>query len=188
MYNYDIFVSYKHNTYYENWIFDSFLPLLTKMLLESIKGTEPRIFIDKDSIIKGSDWKQKLSEAIAYSKCMVAIWSPSYFKSDFCLFEYSSMRAKKNDLIIPFTVHDGKDFPDDAKNIQQIECQNYARTAEYFKKSKEYYEFECKMLKWSEQIADRIESAPNFDREWLKITKQNLIKLKELENNYKTIF
>ena len=64
-------------------------------LVEAIKadylrvtGTPLRVFFDTDEIRSMDDWEARILTGLRQSKMMVAILSPSYFASDYCLKEW----------------------------------------------------------------------------------------------------
>ncbi|CAN2043955.1 TIR domain-containing protein [Candidatus Magnetomoraceae bacterium gMMP-1] len=170
-YQHDVFISYKRGYPFEDWVRDSFYELFEPLLEESLGGEKLRLFSDRSNISAGANWKEELRRAIAYSKCMVAIWSPRYFKSEWCQFEcnvmLSRVRKTKSTLILPIIVHDGEMFPEYAKEIQSFDCRNFARVGRGFKDSKRYLSFQDKMINWTYNVAQAIKNAPPFDKNWL---------------------
>ena len=178
-YKHDVFLSYPHG-FIEEWVNEYFLPLFTWHLEGSI-GYRPEIFVDRNGISSGDTWPLRLGEALCYSRCLIAIWSPSYFKSDWCNLESLIMfqRERDNDfrtvqkpngLVIPLNVSDGYYFPNYTKDIQYFDCRNYIYSGSGFKDSKRYIEFQQKIRDWVEDVALSIKLAPNWNRNWLTET------------------
>lgn len=130
------------------------------------------VFFDEKTIEAGDEWVEELSDAIKSSKCLVAIWSPDYFHSPWCLTEFHSFLKRQEDLkkkgikaglIIPASYHDGQHFPSEAKAIQFLDFTEYASTISAFWRSSDAVEFEKKIKEFAKSIANKIENAPNFD-------------------------
>jgi hypothetical protein len=133
----------------------------------NMKSENFRIFFDEKSIDTGDDWLDELGEAIKSSKCLVAIWSPEYFNSSWCLTEFNSFlkrqeQLNRKGLIIPASFHDGEHFPNEAKAIQYLDFSNYANTISAFWNSSDAVEFEKIIKKYSKDIADKIKNAPLY--------------------------
>src|SRR5258707_1116615 len=122
-YAYDVFVSYRREPFRNAWIIEYFIPRLKAYLDEEIAaridGPPARIFFDQtdiepavrlglpsgiNGIEPGGLWRNKLKEAIRRSKCMVGLWSPTYFKSAWCTTECSSFEAREHRATIPLII------------------------------------------------------------------------------------
>lgn len=73
-----VFVSYKH----EN---DSFI----KQLKERILAAGFDVWIDKDLLRAGEDWRQEIDNAIKASFCLVVVMSPGAFESQYVTYEWA---------------------------------------------------------------------------------------------------
>jgi hypothetical protein len=89
-YKFDVFFSYKRNSLTLDW---------TRMVHQRLRfwlseeiNRDAILFVDEDCIETGDRWPQKLREALALSRCMVCVWSPSYFRSSWCVSEWASFR------------------------------------------------------------------------------------------------
>ncbi|ETR67534.1 MAG: hypothetical protein OMM_11494, partial [Candidatus Magnetoglobus multicellularis str. Araruama] len=145
-YEYDVFISYSRKDILGQWINDTFFNLFKTYLDNSLSWT-PKIFIDTSDIDPGDSWPERLKRAICYSKCMVSIWSPNYFKSGYCRKECGSMlyrekmlgyrtTNKPNGLVLPVNIFDGKFFPEIAQQINWFLCHDYYIDGEGFKKNR----------------------------------------------------
>ncbi|NED06642.1 toll/interleukin-1 receptor domain-containing protein [Streptomyces sp. SID6648] len=174
-YEWDVFISYCHSGHVKNWVINHFHNEL-KLSLEDELPHDPRIFIDYE-IPVGSPWPDRLAEALARSRCLVPIWSPPYFRSEWCLAEWTSMRARqevvKNSankapiLIYPIIFSDGDHFPDDAKNTQH--CRNlseYGHDREQFRDTPDYLAFQKEMRTVAKEISDVLQHSPTWQAEW----------------------
>jgi hypothetical protein len=175
-YKHDVFLSYPHG-FIEDWVRDHFLPLF-RWHLESALGRPVDVFIDRDGISTGDSWPQRLMSALAHSRCLVPVWAPAYFGSDWCVRECCVMlererslnyrtAGKPEGLVLPVNVSDGQGFPTYAKVIQYFDCRDYVLVGPRFNNTEAYIEFQLKMKQWAPQVAKAVERAPRWRREWL---------------------
>lgn len=187
-YQYDIFLSYPHG-FIEKWVIDNFMPFL-KWHLEGSLGRPPEIFLDRDGISTGDTCPLRLKKALAHSRCLVAIWAPSYFKSEWCVRECRVMSAREQQegyrtidnpsgLIQPVNVCDGKSFPDFAKNIQYFDCRDFAILGQGFEKTELYVTFQNEIRQWCENVAESVNNSPQWKDVWLN---DDIIQLPNLQN------
>lgn len=185
-YKHDIFISYTHN-HIKEWVNQHFYPLFA-IYLEGSLGRKPDIFIDNQGILTGDSWPLRLKEALAYSRCVVAIWSPSYFTSEWCQREcYIMLQREKllgyrtlqnpGGLLLPVNVSDGRGFPDYAKTIQYFDCRDFLLFGQGFEKTEIYIKFQQRIREWTEEVATAIENAPQWSSEWLN---DNIIEIPEV--------
>ena len=176
-YEYDIFLSYNTEFPFGTWVQENLIPFL-RPYTENTINRKVKIFHDRDGISTGDSWPERLKNAIAHSRCMVAVWSPSYFNSEWCMNECAVMlnREKRlgyrtsttpNGLIVPICVFDGQHFPEFAKEIQYGDCRDYARVGEGFKKTTRYIEFQDHLVGWTRDIVESINAAPEWAEEWM---------------------
>ncbi len=143
-YQHDVFISYRRDTAWTQWTREHFKELLQTYLLDDL-NRRPDIFLD-ERIEVGADWVDELGEHLARSKVVVALFSGSYFSSDWCIHELDLIveRAKgaalpESRLIIPVVGHDGEHIPDCVARIQQADISKY-RVAWLNKNAPDYYE------------------------------------------------
>jgi hypothetical protein len=176
-YEHDLFVSHKHDEMMESWVGEHFVPFL-KSFVGNALNRPVSIFFDRSGIRAGEDWPLRLQHALAKSRCLVAVWSPLYFHSEWCRRECAVMFFREaqlglrtvrapGGLIVPVNVNDGEFFPKKAREIQSLPCQRYWRIGQGFVKSERYVEFQDALQKWSEDVAHAVQSAPEFDERWL---------------------
>ncbi|GAK52876.1 hypothetical protein U14_04133 [Candidatus Moduliflexus flocculans] len=149
-----------------------FLPFL-QGYLDNALNKAAQVFYDIDGISAGEDYPARLKQALARSKCLIAIWSPLDFRSSWCQYECNVIRYREqqlqyrtlenpNGLIFPVVVHDGEYFPDYAKRTQFFDCREYARVGSGFKKTKGYAKFQTEMIDWTTKVADGLHKAPEW--------------------------
>ena len=76
-FDYDLFVSYAHT--------DS---AVVEALQQSLRGTAIRLFVDRDRLYAGIDWLREISRAVEASDRVLAVYSPEYLGSKYCLDEF----------------------------------------------------------------------------------------------------
>ena len=122
-YQYDVFLSYRRSGpgNAARWVQQHFCRMLVDCLADQVGPAS--VFIDT-SAETGTHWPTMLQQALARSKMLVAIWSPPYFASPWCLAELETMSARERavggvtQLVYPLIYSDGETFPDMAKRRQ----------------------------------------------------------------------
>lgn len=178
-YKHDVFISYKRDVVWTRWTREHFKELLQTYLLDDL-GRKPEIFID-ERIEVGADWVDGLDENLARSKVLVALFTKSYFGSDWCVHELDltverARRLKHSilpeaRLIIPVVGHDGEEIPDPVDQIQSADVKDY-RIAWINKTAPDYPEFSKVIKKLSPFVAKAVETAPDFDDNWIAYCKK----------------
>src|SRR5205823_4259928 len=59
--------------------------------------SDESIFVDSQ-IETGTSWPIRLREALRNSRCLISVWSPQYFQSNWCLAELHSMLQREQIL------------------------------------------------------------------------------------------
>ena len=175
-YEHDVFLSYPHR--FEAWVLECFLPELDQYLSEELDPPAAKIFVDRTGIRTGDAWRQRLKKEVTQSRCVVAVWSPQYFHSEWCRIESSIMlyretelgyrtNANPGGLVFPVRAHDGEHYPQYAKDMQWLDLKYYVRKAEVFKNSQRYIDFQDQMIERVPDLAVAIKGAPAWRDEWL---------------------
>jgi hypothetical protein len=170
-YKYDVFFSYKRHNLTLGWtkgVHERIVLWLSEEL-----NREATIFVDDQGIAVGDRWPDRLREAVKLSRCMIAVWSPLYFQSDWCMSEWQSFRARETQLqiaphglIAPLKFHDGEHFPADARSVQWTDVSDFASTASAFWGSSRALELEDKLKTFVKSVATIVGNAPQFDPNW----------------------
>jgi hypothetical protein len=169
-YRYDVFVSVKWDDLFGAWVRDDFMPVFLPHLKNSVIAKCDRdfagIFYYKDDISYGQNWKNRLKEAIPYSRCVIALCSPEYFRSRYCMLEWNSFSDRAQsvnaDLIIPASIHDGQSFPQYARDIQVGELQDFVIPGSGFRLTAQYATFVARVRELADCVAARVQAAPEF--------------------------
>jgi TIR domain len=185
-YKYDLFISYKRMKFDNEWIAQHFLPLLSHRLSQTFGAhglQKPTVFIDvaeKDARIRqnspdidfvgvatGSDWEKELEKAISVSACMLGLWSPLYFKAEWCLIEFKSFEFRQTSTfkpVLPVSIFDGENFPAEVRTYQIAQMAEYCRAGP-IKDLPFYTNFDSDIAALSKEIAVARKSAPRF-KDW----------------------
>jgi hypothetical protein len=142
-------------------------------LTQELAGKSAEIFCDTDSIEVGDRWPDALRSALRASRCMVSIWSPSYFRSEWCVSEWQSFLTRErmlnighHGLIAPVRFHDGQHFPALAQNVQWVDFEPYTSTFDSFWESSRAVEFEDRIKVLARSVAAIISRTPEFAPDW----------------------
>lgn len=168
-YKYDVFLSYKRQPLAEQW----YLGLVQHLehWLSQELGREVEVFRDTEDIRTGQRWRNRISDSLKRSRCLVCMWSPLYFESEWCVAELESfirrVEAFDEDLIVPARYYDGDLYPDAAKEFQSPDFSEYTVVAPTFWQSPHAMDFEIKHLrKFVLDIADAIRAAPEYSEDF----------------------
>ena len=82
-YQYDVFISYRRAGNVANWV-QLHLSRVLARCLEDELDRAPVLFIDND-METGSRWPDKLETSLRQSRLMIAVLSPPYFTSPWCV-------------------------------------------------------------------------------------------------------
>lgn len=178
-YEYDIFLSYKRSKLIDEWVGKFFLRYFPDHLSEAI-GRPARIFWDQDSIDWGEDWKEKIHLGLRTSKILLAVCTPLYFQSEWCVSEWKTFALRENAfkpkvLRMPIRHSDGERFHDDANAKQMIDFRECSSNVEAFWKSKKALIFEKRLKELTTALATIIDTVPPFQPDWQVIDHQSKI-------------
>jgi hypothetical protein len=152
------------------------MPLL-RDCLDATLPSAPRIFIDQ-SQPTGVHWPTHIQTALLESKLMVAVWTPPFFRSDWCLAEWKSMLEREDllagqgikparGLIYPVVYSDGKHFDAKAKERQyQTNLSSFTYPYECFKESGAYLQFYDAVMSIAQEIEDHLGQVPPWQPNW----------------------
>jgi hypothetical protein len=187
-YEFDVFLSYETEGLVTGWLVKEFLPHLRVYLRQELAalnyGRRIKVFFaykeeefpdvpsDEKFMVTGiplgEDWNSSLNSAIKTSRCMVGIWSPTYFQSDYCNREWYSFfrRATKTGKPVLFGAswHDGTTFPQDAKSLQKADLSKFAfHTGAALKEGRNYPVFLNIVQSLARHVALAVSQAPDFE-------------------------
>jgi hypothetical protein len=180
-YTYDVFISYKRDPVRNQWLDEHFIPLFSHAVREGIAAecerqptgiffdraelTSESLAFDHTGIEPGDVWRDALRTAMKASRCMVGLWSPLYFHSEWCLTEWNTFRTRPGSVVVPASVFDGRAFPPDARALQTPDFANFVIIGAGFKEVREYPEFQKRVRSFAMTVARRVRRAPAF-QDW----------------------
>ncbi len=172
-YKFDVFLSVKGDKVFSEWLEQSFIPLFDSYIRNDIiaecKRLPAGIFYYKNSLAPGDPWPDDLRKGIKQSRLAVALCSPEYFYSKWCLTEFHSFLERGNTsqakVLIPAAIHDGDGFPAEARSLQTANFSDFVIVGDGFKTTKKYSDFQDELKKFSKRVAQLICKVPTF-QEW----------------------
>ena len=175
-YEYNVFLSYPRKGQVCPWVHNHFLPLL-RDCLDSRLQEEPRIFVDT-SQPTGVRWPEHVKNALLSSQLLVAVWTPPYFRSPWCLAEWNTMLERESvlqhsgnspnrGLVYPVVYSDGDHFHHRAKETQyRRDLSRFTYPYPCFKESSTYLPFHDAMMSIAEEIESHLLEIPDWQAHW----------------------
>ncbi len=173
----DVFISYKRGRINEQWLNEIFLPYFSDYLNNALPY-EPKIFVDKSGLTPGVDFSNELFRNLLYSKCLVSIWSPPYFRrSDWCLKEFLTMKYREQymnlsadtipqTLIWPVLYREITPMPDLVSKITYLDYSDFNVVGEAFFRTEKFLAFQEKLQSDINTISNIIVNVPPLSAEW----------------------
>ena len=151
-----------------------FAPVL-RDCLESVLPHAPRIFIDQ-AMPTGGNWSDDLKRALLSSRLLIAVWTPPYFRSGWCMAEWESMLARETaladgrpprGLVYPVVYSDGNHFAQRAKQTQyRRDLTAFTYPFPSFRESAAYVGFHDAMMSVATEIETHLETIPEWQADW----------------------
>ncbi|MGX7825770.1 TIR domain-containing protein [Actinokineospora sp. 24-640] len=176
-YEYDVFISYTRKAGAGTWVKENFYPAL-KDSLDNEMGREPTLHVDWEQET-GVSWPPNLERSLLRSRVMVAVLSPPYFRSSWCLAEWASMDARNQalglgtsnnpkNLIHGVRYADGRHFPPEAACVMMRDFTAWNVPLHYdaFSRTPAYVDFYAAVQVLARDIAARIDDVPPWDSAW----------------------
>ncbi len=169
-YSYDVFISYRRNGNVADWVQRHLVKVLSNCLTDELER-EPTIFLDV-RMDTGTLWPTELMNGLQRSRVMVAVLSPQYFRSSWCLAEWETLARREaatghiGRLIFPLTFSDGDRFPPSALDRQCRSMKPWAYPYPQFSESLDFLPFHDEVRSIAVEIARRLDSVPNWSGDW----------------------
>lgn len=175
-YEFDIFLSYPRKGNPGRWVNLHFHPLLRDCLNDHLDH-DVHIFLDTQQPT-GIPWPNHLKVALQKSRLLVAIWTPLYFRSSWCVAEWESMLAREalldgegvtppRGLVYPIKFSDGDHFDQRAKDTQyRRDLSEFTFPYSCFTHSTRYLDFHSIVNSVAEEIADHLQHTPPWRLNW----------------------
>jgi hypothetical protein len=173
VYEYDVFISYQRTgANVPAWVRTHFYPRLSELLDDQL-DRDAKIFFD-ENVRGGSNWPLELKTALQRTRILVAVCSPKYFLSEWCLAEWHSMakreemvsRAGAPSLIYPVIFCDSQNFPKYAHERQMQNLREWNQPWPQFQDSIKYLDFHREVERIAEELTELIELAPAWRPDW----------------------
>jgi len=176
-YEYDVFVSAASETPVGEWVDNHFVGMLKIHLgNEMPPDNGPRVFWYKEQTT-GTHWQKNLKKVLPKSRVLVAILSPHYFRSDWCMAEFESMRAREEQLrmgsveyphglIYPILFSDGEHFAEVKRAVIFKDLSKWRYHWPQFRDSLKYLEFEDAMRDVGQELARQIGKVPPWSADF----------------------
>ena len=174
-YEFDVFLSYTRQANAGEWVKNHFHPVLYEAL-DNHMPREPEIFIDYE-MGTGIDWPKKLETSLQRSRLVVAVLSPPYFRSKWCVAEWKTMSEREKTLgyatnanpemlIHPVVYADGTHFPGYAQRNQSYDLSTWNYPYPQFRESRDYLKFHNAVYDFAADLAPKIDTVPPWQDTW----------------------
>ena len=131
-FGYDVFVSYSREASNAAWVEAMVVAPLRKAL--AADGKPLRIFFDKEEIIPGERWEDKILASLASSKVFLAVFSSDYFQKEYCKLECNMVsvlqQAQRGPLLFLPLLRDAEAVPDEYRGLQYLDAADTANFIE----------------------------------------------------------
>jgi hypothetical protein len=175
-YEWDVFLSYLREPPSGSWVNDHFLPHF-RWTLGNALNKKARVFYDRTNIHPGQKWPKMLRQALSRSRCLVGIWSPLYFQSDWCLNECAVMLHREKNLgygtnnnpdglVIGVKVDDGDHFPPYASESQYADFETFFLDGPAFRQSPLFLDFQPAVRALANEVARIANNVPAWSPDW----------------------
>lgn len=182
-YEYDVFISYSRELAVARWVREVLEPEVRQWLPQHVPH-EPRVFRDERSVEPGTPWPDAIAHALLTSKLMLAVWSPGFFRSDWCMSEWQTMRERerrldqapgfRTGLVYPLRFTDGDHFDPEARDIQWVDVYEFSALEQAFRTTPDYLACRKRIQGICEQLGARILDCPAHDPSWPSLRRPGL--------------
>jgi hypothetical protein len=173
-YEYDVFISYSRHPPVSEWVGNHFHSLVKQWLGEADLGFAPTVFIDTE-IHTGSEWPMALRNALMRSRLLIPVWSPSYFRSAWCMAELRTMQARErmcalrsaqnpHGLIFPVRFNNG--VPADLVGIQHRDLSPYNYNQQSFADTARFLDLVSEIQDLAAELVRHLPLVPEWNEEW----------------------
>jgi hypothetical protein len=164
VYVYEVFLSYRRGVVHSQWLVEHFVPLFKDRLRDEIAEQCDRdageLFLDVNEVQPGMSIGNKVVDGLKTARCLVALLSPSYFRSPWCLVEWDSFRARGQGLIVPTILSQGATVKRAVGDTMWADFSDYTIIGEGFKKTERYVAFQDEIKRLAKVVAAVIAGAP----------------------------
>ncbi len=167
-YQYDLFISYTWRVARaQSWVRDVLSPLLIEFFQLEAGRDKSRVFLDDRVVRPGMQVDQTVQDALLASRVLLAVLSPQYFESGWCLTEFHTMLNRQQQtnqrIVYPLAVWDGTKYPDDVRNLNPLNYNQWG-TLERGMPRKRFSDTIVTLVKELDQL---ITDSPDHDPNWV---------------------
>jgi MinD-like ATPase involved in chromosome partitioning or flagellar assembly len=148
---YDVFISYAASHVTTTWLKDFFVPIFTSWLGEALGRDVKVAFFQFGPKFEGLESTRDL---LKNARSMVAILTPTYFRTDATRDEWETFARTRRQALIPVLLHRADGYPSDAESMQWFDLSNYEFIGEGFAKSERYVDFQTQVRKLVDVVAE----------------------------------
>lgn len=167
MYLHEVFLSYRRTALTVRWL-PSFIPRFSNELAEQVADLCQRdandVFHDQNEVLPGMSIPDSIARGLKASRCLVALLSPTYFRSPHCLVEWDTFKLRGQregrDLVVPVIIRDGATVRQRIGDTMAADFSPYLIDGAAFKNTECYVEFQYAIQRLAERVGHIIAQAP----------------------------
>lgn len=189
-YEYDVFISAASESPVEEWVSNHFVGML-KIHLGNEMPRAPKVFWYKEQET-GVDWVKNLQRILPRSSILIAVLSPHYFRSKWCMAEFESMQSREKQLgmatveypkglIYPVLFSDGDWFNEVARVKYRKDLSEWRYHWPQFRNSLKYLEFDKAMREVAKELAKQFAAVPPWSADFPVITDPTTLREAKME-------
>jgi hypothetical protein len=174
-YKFDVFISYCRHGSVSKWLMNHFHQKFRECLADQMAPV-PKVFLDK-GMPRGVHWPSQLEKALRHSKIMLALLTPPYFESPWCLAEWENMRAREEmlglggpdrpqSLVYPILYSDSDNFPDYARDLSRWDFKDLSTPEPVFQESRDWVLFHRKVTEVAQDLVVLLQQVPEWQSDW----------------------
>ncbi|MGH3757117.1 toll/interleukin-1 receptor domain-containing protein [Actinophytocola sp.] len=174
-YEFDVFISYSRFGSAPKWLMNHFYPKFQDCLADQT-APMPKVFLDK-TMSRGTHWPSQLEKALCRSKIMIAVLTPPYFESRWCMAEWHSMRAREKllgltnldrpqGLIYPILYSDSDNFPIAGRELGWWDFKDLATPEPVFQESRDWVHFHRRVTDLARDLVQLLPQVPEWRSDW----------------------
>jgi TIR domain len=174
-YEYDVFLSYTTAASNGTWVREHFFTVFQERL-DNAMPRSPKVFIFEEQE-SATAWPENLEHALRSSRLLVAVLSPPYFRSRWCLAEWTSMLERERAagygtpgkprlLIHPVVYADGVHFPPEASRNFSRDFSAWNYPFPHFRDTPAYLQFFDAVEQLANEIAGRLDDVPDWSEQF----------------------
>jgi hypothetical protein len=174
VYDYEVFLSYRRRPHHSQWLVEHFVPLFENCLIDEVadrcQRAPDKLFLDVEEVQPGTNIPSRVRDGIKRARCLVALVSPMYFRSRWCLVEWESFKTRgqseNRDLVVPAILHGGTTVRTAVRDTMWADFEGYHILGSGFTKTAKYVSFQREIKKLAKRVGEIVASAPDWKDEF----------------------